>query len=102
MHRTRCIMGTLVVSVVAIFATQTVQVGSSRVEVRQTARGGTTEGASAEKLLGDSDCRSCHATDRKVVGPSYTEIARRYAAQADATDKLARSIRQGGSGNWGS
>ena len=102
MHRTRCIVGTLVVSVVAIFAMQTVQVGSSRVEVRQTARGGTTEGANAEKLLADSDCRSCHAADRKVVGPSYTEIAGRYAAQRDATEKLARSIRQGGSGNWGS
>ena len=54
-----------------------------------------------EKLMSDSDCRSCHATDRKVVGPSYGEIAKRYAAQADANEKLAHNIRQGGSGNWG-
>jgi cytochrome c len=102
MRRTRDIPGTLVVFVVAIFTMQTVQVVSSPVEVRQTARDEKSDRANAEKLLGDSDCRSCHAMDRKVVGPSYSEIAKRYAAQADATDKLTHSIRQGGSGNWGS
>jgi cytochrome c len=56
----------------------------------------------AEKLMSGSDCSSCHSTDRKVVGPAYRDIAKKYATQGDAAEKLARSIRQGGSGNWGS
>ena len=98
MSRTRGILDTLVVLVVAIF---TMQIVSWPAEARQSAREGKSEGAIVEKLLTDSDCLSCHATDRKVVGPSYFDIAKRYAAQANAAEKLANSIRQGGSGNWG-
>lgn len=53
---------------------------------------------SAEKLMGASDCSSCHAADREVVGPAYGTIAKRYAAQADAAAKLATKIREGGNG----
>ena len=56
----------------------------------------------AEKLMSGSDCSSCHSADRKVVGPAYRDIAKKYATESDASEKLARSIRQGGSGNWGS
>jgi cytochrome c len=54
-----------------------------------------------EKLIKDSDCSSCHAPDRQVVGPSYTAIAKSHAGQADAPDtiaKLAAKIRDGGNG----
>src|SRR6267378_8032675 len=54
-----------------------------------------------EKLLNDGDCHSCHSIDHKVVGPSYLDISKKYAGQATAVDQLTRSIRQGGSGNWG-
>jgi len=54
-----------------------------------------------EKLLNDADCHSCHSIDHKVVGPSYLDISKKYAGQATAVDQLTRSIRQGGSGNWG-
>ncbi len=57
--------------------------------------------ANVEKLMNDSDCRSCHSADRKVVGPAYGDIATKYATQGGAAEKLARSIREGGSGNWG-
>ena len=49
----------------------------------------------------ESDCSSCHAPDRQVVGPSYSEIAKRFAGEPGAADKLAARIREGGSGNWG-
>jgi cytochrome c len=52
----------------------------------------------AEKLMGASDCSSCHAADREVVGPAYGAIAKRYAGQADAAAKLATKIREGGNG----
>jgi cytochrome c len=45
-------------------------------------------------------CMACHQVERKVVGPSYAEIAKRYRGQADAAAVLAESIRKGGSGRW--
>ena len=55
-------------------------------------------GQDAEKLIKASDCSSCHAVDHQVVGPAYSDIAKRYAGQADAADKLAAKIRDGGGG----
>lgn len=51
-----------------------------------------------EKLIKDNDCSSCHALDRQVVGPAYTAIAKNHAGQADALEKLAAKIRDGGNG----
>ncbi|PWU03852.1 MAG: cytochrome C [Terriglobia bacterium] len=52
----------------------------------------------AEKLIRASDCSSCHAVDRQVVGPAYTAIAMRYRGQDNALETLAAKIRDGGSG----
>jgi cytochrome c len=51
-----------------------------------------------DKLIRASDCSSCHAVDRQVVGPSYSDVAKRYRGQAGAVEKLATKIREGGSG----
>jgi cytochrome c len=55
-------------------------------------------GQDAAKLIQASDCSSCHAVDHQVVGPAYSGIAKRYAGQTDAVDKLATKIRDGGGG----
>jgi cytochrome c len=47
------------------------------------------------------NCLACHAVDKKVIGPSYKDVAAKYAGQKDATDKLAQKILKGGSGVWG-
>ncbi len=47
------------------------------------------------------NCMACHAIDKKLVGPSYKDIATKYAGQADAVDKLAGKVVKGGSGAWG-
>ncbi len=47
------------------------------------------------------NCLSCHAADKKVVGPSYQDVAKKYAGQKDAEAKLAEKIQKGGSGVWG-
>lgn len=53
-------------------------------------------------LVAKSDCLTCHKIDDKLVGPSYKEIANKYAgAPNDVITALARTIIQGGSGNWG-
>jgi len=51
-----------------------------------------------EKLIQASDCSSCHAVDHEVVGPAYSAVAKRYAGQAEAVDKLGAKIRDGGGG----
>ncbi|MBT0961545.1 c-type cytochrome [Denitromonas iodatirespirans] len=46
-------------------------------------------------------CVSCHALEKKMVGPAYREIAAKYAGQADAPAKLFAKVREGGAGVWG-
>jgi len=52
-------------------------------------------------LIRNSDCKTCHQLEKASVGPSYQEIAERYAGQASARDMLAKKIINGGNGNWG-
>ena len=47
------------------------------------------------------NCMACHATDKKLIGPAYKDVAAKYAGQKDAADKLAQKILKGGSGVWG-
>jgi cytochrome c len=46
-------------------------------------------------------CYSCHADDKRLVGPSFADIARRYRTYPDAATKLTKKIMRGGSGSWG-
>ncbi len=46
-------------------------------------------------------CMACHAADKKLVGPSYQDVAKKYAGQKDAVATLSDSIRKGGAGKWG-
>ena len=58
--------------------------------------------AFADQALATSkNCMACHAVDKKLVGPSYKEVAAKYAADKGAADKLAAKIVKGGSGVWG-
>jgi cytochrome c len=52
-------------------------------------------------LAQKKNCMACHAIDKKLVGPSYKDVAAKYAGQAGAADKLAAKIVKGGSGVWG-
>ncbi len=54
-----------------------------------------------KQLMEESDCGSCHKTDEKSVGPTYTEISARYQDRKDAVEYLSGKIIQGGSGVWG-
>lgn len=46
-------------------------------------------------------CTACHAVDKKLVGPSYQEVAKKYAGQKGAEAALVDSVRKGGSGKFG-
>ncbi|TNF62806.1 MAG: c-type cytochrome [Burkholderiales bacterium] len=54
-----------------------------------------------EALAKSKNCMACHAVDKKLVGPSYKDIAKKYASDAKAVDMLAGKIQKGGSGVWG-
>jgi cytochrome c len=69
-----------------------------------TACGGNsnTEKKETATLIGKSDCLTCHKINEKGIGPSYKEIAVKYADK-DKTfvDSLAGKIISGGNGVWG-
>ncbi len=46
-------------------------------------------------------CTACHAVDKKLVGPAYQDVAKKYAGQKDAEAALIASVRKGSSGKWG-
>ena len=54
-----------------------------------------------EALAKAKNCLACHQIDKKIVGPSYKEVAKKYAGQKDAEAKLATKVLKGGSGVWG-
>jgi cytochrome c len=53
------------------------------------------------ELAKDKHCLSCHAMDKKVVGPSYLDVAAKYSKDPMAKERLALKIMKGGSGVWG-
>lgn len=55
----------------------------------------------AEALAKSSGCVACHTVDKKLVGPSYKEIANRYRQGKGAAAKLAQKVKTGGKGVWG-
>lgn len=54
-----------------------------------------------QKLATEKNCMTCHAIDKKVVGPAYKDVAAKYAGQKDAVEKLAVKVVKGGQGTWG-
>lgn len=54
-----------------------------------------------EQLFQKNDCSTCHAVDHKVVGPSFQDVAKKFAGQADAVQTLMDAVRKGHVGTWG-
>ncbi|WP_412478126.1 c-type cytochrome [Azonexus sp. IMCC34839] len=54
-----------------------------------------------EALAKAKNCMSCHAIDKKLVGPSYKDVAAKYKGDKGAVDKLAAKVKAGGKGAWG-
>ena len=54
-----------------------------------------------EALAKAKNCMSCHAADKKLVGPSYKDVAAKYKGDAGAAEALAAKVKAGGKGVWG-
>ncbi|MBL8489637.1 MAG: c-type cytochrome [Rhodocyclaceae bacterium] len=60
-----------------------------------------TNAMANEELAKKSGCMACHTADKKVVGPAYKDVAKKYAGQKDAEAKLVEKVTKGGKGAWG-
>jgi len=52
-------------------------------------------------LAKKSNCMACHAVDKKLVGPAYQDVAKKYAGDKGAEAKLVAKVKAGGTGVWG-
>jgi len=72
--------------------------------VAATALGTNAQAADAkagEALAQQSGCLACHTVEKKLVGPSYREIADRYRNDKGAEASLFKKVKEGGKGAWG-
>ena len=61
----------------------------------------TGQALADEALAKAKNCMSCHAIDKKLVGPSYKDVAAKYKADKAAPAALAAKVKAGGKGVWG-
>ena len=57
--------------------------------------------AMGEALVKASDCKTCHHKTNKIIGPSHTDVAKKYDFTKANVDMLAQKIIKGGTGVWG-
>ncbi|TWH64307.1 cytochrome c [Azomonas agilis] len=62
---------------------------------------GSAQAQDAQALYNSKACVACHKVDMRLVGPSYKEIAAKYAGQEGAAAVLAARMKQGSQGVWG-
>ncbi len=88
--------------------TRTAQAGAAAGAAAGSAGGGApatstpaAAGMSGLELAKKHNCVSCHAVDKKLIGPAYTEVAAKYKGDPAAAQKLVEKVKAGGSGVWG-
>jgi cytochrome c len=57
--------------------------------------------AENNELVMQKNCTACHYVDKRKYGPSFQQVAAKYADQKNAAEMLAKKIRRGGTGVWG-
>jgi cytochrome c len=57
--------------------------------------------AASDELAKKHACFACHTVDKKMVGPSYKEVAAKYGNDKSAPAKLADKVKNGSQGVWG-
>jgi cytochrome c len=60
-----------------------------------------TPAVASPELAKKHNCLACHTLDKKVVGPSYKEVATKYRGDKTAEAKLVDKVKKGGAGVWG-
>jgi cytochrome c len=52
-------------------------------------------------LAKQKNCLACHSVEKKIVGPAYKDVAKKYENDKEALPRLAKKVREGGVGVWG-
>ncbi len=52
-------------------------------------------------LAKKNNCMSCHGVDKKIIGPAFKDVAKKYKGNNDAVALLPKKVKDGGSGVWG-
>lgn len=55
----------------------------------------------ALNLIGTKGCTACHAIDKKLIGPAYIDVSKKYEPTAQWVDSLSHKVIHGGKGVWG-
>lgn len=63
---------------------------------------GSAMAADMPELAKKNNCTACHAIDKKVVGPAWMDVSKKYKGDAGAEAKLVTKVSKGGGGVWGS
>ena len=62
---------------------------------------GASNALASDALAKKYNCLACHAVDKKLIGPSYKDVAAKYKGDAGAEAKLIAKVKNGGTGAWG-
>jgi len=62
---------------------------------------GNSFAADMPELAKKMNCTACHAIDKKIVGPAWMDVSKKYKGDAGAAERLQVKVSKGGSGNWG-
>ncbi|WP_285057426.1 c-type cytochrome [Pedobacter ginsengisoli] len=97
------IIPAIVFAVVSVCASQGVaQTKKPAAAAKKTTGAAPSADAAAGKaLIAKSDCMACHKLDVKLVGPGFKQIAKKYPANEENKNALAKKVVEGGSGVWG-
>jgi len=66
-----------------------------------TAQANAADAAKAQELAKSKNCLTCHMVDKKLVGPSYKDVAKKYKGDSGAVADLTKKVINGTSGTWG-
>lgn len=59
------------------------------------------DAAKAQEIASKNACLGCHQVDKKLVGPSYKDVAAKYKGDKNALATLSKKVKGGGAGVWG-
>jgi cytochrome c len=91
----------LLLGIVLIGLTSFAKVESEKKYKKITTTKNVLQDSPGEKLIAKSDCVGCHKLDKKLIGPSYLDIANKYSSNDKNINYLSEKIIKGGSGVWG-
>jgi cytochrome c len=85
------------------FSVDYLPLGYDQIDAAATHRGADMKAftSTGQILLAKNDCKSCHLPNKRSVGPSYLEVAKKYKGKASSVENLAQKVIKGGSGVWG-